>query len=62
MATKTVPRNVYDPRVRELVRAAGNPDLFTELARQERLAANRALSCEACTAAGQSANALVDAA
>ena len=24
-------RNVYDPRVRELVRATGNPDLFPEL-------------------------------
>jgi hypothetical protein len=24
-------RNVYDPRVRELIRATGNPDLFPEL-------------------------------
>ena len=31
MTTKTVARNVYDPRVRELVRASGNPDLFPEL-------------------------------
>ena len=28
MTTKTTVRNVYDPRVRELVRASGNPDLF----------------------------------
>ena len=32
MATKTTVRNVYDPRVRALVRATGNPDLFPELA------------------------------
>jgi putative transposase len=31
MTTKTVARNVYDPRIRELVRATGNPDLFPEL-------------------------------
>jgi len=30
MATKSA-RNVYDPRVRELVRATGDPDLFPEL-------------------------------
>ena len=30
MATKTA-RNVYDPRIRELIRATGNPDLFPEL-------------------------------
>ena len=31
MATRTSARNVYDPRVRELIRATGNPDLFPEL-------------------------------
>jgi hypothetical protein len=31
MATKTAGRNVYDPRVRELDRATGDPDLFPEL-------------------------------
>jgi hypothetical protein len=31
MAAKTVARNVYDPRVRELVRATGNPELFPDL-------------------------------
>jgi hypothetical protein len=31
MATKTAARNVYDPRVRELIRATGDPDLFPEL-------------------------------
>ena len=31
MSTKTAARNVYDPRVRELIRATGNPDLFPEL-------------------------------
>jgi hypothetical protein len=30
MPAKTA-RNVHDPRVRELIRAAGNPDLFPEL-------------------------------
>ena len=30
MATKAA-RNVYDPRIRELIRATGNPDLFPEL-------------------------------
>ena len=30
MPAKTA-RNVYDPRVRELIRATGNPDLFPEL-------------------------------
>jgi len=30
MASRTA-RNVYDPRVRELIRATGNPDLFPEL-------------------------------
>jgi len=30
MATKSA-RNVYDPRVRELIRATGNPGLFLEL-------------------------------
>jgi hypothetical protein len=30
MATMTA-RNVYDPRIRELIRATGNPDLFPEL-------------------------------
>ena len=31
MATDRAQRNVYDPRVRELIRATGNPDLFPEL-------------------------------
>ena len=31
MAAKTVARNVYDPRVRELIRASGNPELFPDL-------------------------------
>jgi hypothetical protein len=31
MAADRPHRNVYDPRVRELVRATGNPDLFPEL-------------------------------
>jgi putative transposase len=31
MTTRTAARNVYDPRVRELIRATGNPDLFPEL-------------------------------
>jgi hypothetical protein len=31
MTTRTAARNVYDPRVRELVRATGDPDLFPEL-------------------------------
>jgi hypothetical protein len=31
MATRTSARNVYDPRVRELIRATGDPDLFPEL-------------------------------
>ena len=31
MATGRPQRNVYDPRVRELIRATGNPDLFPEL-------------------------------
>ena len=30
MASKTA-RNVYDPRVRGLIRATGNPDLFPDL-------------------------------
>jgi hypothetical protein len=29
--TDTPRRNVYDPRLRELIRATGNPDLFPEL-------------------------------
>ena len=31
MNTRTASRNVYDPRVRELIRATGDPDLFPEL-------------------------------
>jgi len=31
MATGRPQRNVYDPRVRQLIRATGNPDLFPEL-------------------------------
>ena len=30
MATRTSARNVCDPRVRELIRATGDPDLFPE--------------------------------
>lgn len=31
MAAKTAPRNVYDPRIREVVRAAGKPGLLPKL-------------------------------
>jgi hypothetical protein len=31
MPTRTAPRNVYDPRVRAVIRATGNPDLLPEL-------------------------------
>jgi hypothetical protein len=31
MPTRTAARNVYDPRVRELIRATRNPGLFPEL-------------------------------
>jgi hypothetical protein len=36
MTTDRPKRNVYDPRVRELIRATGNPDLYTRYYNEDR--------------------------